>query len=338
MRSARIVDKESAYYHIVSRVVDRQMVFDENEKERFRKTMRAVAEFSGIRIMTYAAMTNHWHILTYVPEREEVSDGELVRRLSYIYRGEKVERIAGEIKVLRSVGNHVVADRLKQRYTYRMYDLGEFMKTLKQRVTMSYNRRHHRTGTLWEARFKSVLIEGSPSSLIKVASYIDLNPVRAGMVSDPKDYRFSGYGEAMGGSKQARAGLMSIMRDGIDHENWKAACARYRQLLYVRGEERGVRENGEPVKAGFSEAVVAAVVDVKGKLPLNERLRSRIRYFTDGAIIGSRIFVEDAFGRHRGQFSEKREEGARPMKGANWGDMFTARQLRVELFGMPVPV
>ena len=338
MRSARIVEEGAAYYHIVSRVVDRQMVFDDSEKERFRKLMRSVAEFSGIKVMTFVVMTNHWHILAYVPEREEVSDSEVGRRLAYLYDGKKVDSIAGKLAVLRKAGNHEAADRCKADYTYRMYDLGEFMKTLKQRVSMSYNKRHHRKGTLWEERFKSVLVEGKPGSLIKVASYIDLNPVRAGMVTDPKDFRFSGYGEAMGGSKEARAGLMGLMRDGIDQENWRAASARYRQLLYVRGEAQGVRENGQRVKQGFGEATVAAVVEVKGTLPLNELLRSRIRYFTDGAILGSRIFMEDAFGRHRMHFSEKREEGARPMKGAKWGDLFTARQLRVEIFGTPAPM
>ena len=61
MRTARIVEFGAAYYHIMSRVVDRRMVFDEGEKERFRKTMRAVAEFAGIRIMTYACLS---HTLT----------------------------------------------------------------------------------------------------------------------------------------------------------------------------------------------------------------------------------------------------------------------------------
>jgi hypothetical protein len=78
------------------------------------------------------------------------------------------------------------------------------MKTFKQRATQSYNTRHGRKGTLWEERFKSILIQGhSGNALATVAAYIDLNPVRARIVSDPKDYRFSGYGEAMAGSKKA---------------------------------------------------------------------------------------------------------------------------------------
>ena len=79
------------------------------------------------------------------------------------------------------------------------------------------------------------------------------------------------------------------------------------------------------------------MVALKGKLPLNEILRCRVRYFTDGAILGSREFVEDAFRRHRQHFSARREEGARSMKGGDWGDLFAARQLRVEVLGDPVP-
>ena len=337
MRTARIVEAGSAYYHIMSRVVDRRMVFDDGEKERFRKTLRAVSEFAGVRVMTWICMSNHWHVLMYLPEREKVSDSELVRRLSFLYDTTVVENVAAQLVSLRAGGHHEAAEARKREFTYRMYNLGEFVKTLKQRISFSYNRRHHRKGTLWEERFKSILVEGTPGTLTRMAAYIDLNAVRAGMVKDPRDYRFSGYGEAMGGSKAAREGLMAVVKEGTVEEDWASASARYRQLLYVSGEEQGVRENGQPVRKGFSAAVVDAVIEEKGKLPLNKILRSRIRYFTDGVIIGSRVFVEDAFGRHRGHFSAKREGGARLMKGGDWGDMFTARQLRVDVFGSPAP-
>ena len=82
------------------------------------------------------------------------------------------------------------------------------------------------------------------------------------------------------------------------------------------------------------EAVEQAVA-LKGKLPMNELLRCRVRYFTDGVIFGSRAFVEDAFRRHRQHFSAKREVGARTMTGGDWGDLFTARKLRVNVMGDP---
>ena len=111
--------------------------------------------------------------------------------------------------------------------------------SLLQRFTRWFNRTHNRTGTLWEERFKSVIVEGGTAART-MAAYIDLNPVRAGMVEDPADYRWSSYGEAVGGGprgngKKAREGLVrAITSDtdtGFDAGGWKVASKRYRRLL-----------------------------------------------------------------------------------------------------------
>jgi hypothetical protein len=81
------------------------------------------------------------------------------------------------------------------------------MKELKQRFTQWYNRRMGRKGTLWEEHFKRVLVEGDEKALMTVAAYIDLNPVRAGMVERVEDYRWFGYGSAVAGNRWAREGL-----------------------------------------------------------------------------------------------------------------------------------
>jgi putative transposase len=71
-------------------------------------------------------------------------------------------------------------------------DLGKFMKFIAQMYTQYINYFYGRTGTLWEGRFKS-----SPVSidnyLLACCRYIEMNPVRAGLVSAPKDYRWSSY-------------------------------------------------------------------------------------------------------------------------------------------------
>ena len=185
---------------------------------------------------------------------------------------------------------------------------------------------------MWEERYKSVLVEGECGALMAVAAYIDLNPVRAKLVKDPKDYRFSGYGEAVGGSKRARAGLGVVVSGGGD---WGAVSGAYRQVLYLKGEARGLTAEGEPVRPGFNDEQVGEVVAVKGKLTLGEVLRCRVRYFTDGLILGRKVYVDEVFLRHRGHFSAKREDGARAMKGAQWGDLFAARALRVDVMGAP---
>ena len=88
-----------------------------------------------------------------------------------------------------------------------MWDVSVFMKLLKQRFTQWFNQQWGRKGTLWEERFKSVLVEGAGEVLATMAAYIDLNPVRAGIVKDPADYRWCGYAEATAGSRRAQRGL-----------------------------------------------------------------------------------------------------------------------------------
>lgn len=114
-----------------------------------------------------------------------------------------------------------------------MGKLSQFMKLLKQRFSIWFNENHGRFGTLWAERFKSVLVEPKRGVLETIAAYIDLNCVRAGLVSDPKDYRFCGYAEAMGGSTKARAGLIAISAPA--QPSWREVQACYRQMLFGAG-------------------------------------------------------------------------------------------------------
>jgi putative transposase len=66
------------------------------------------------------------------------------------------------------------------------------MRRLGQHYVQYFNRRHGRTGTLWEGRFRSCLVEDERYLLI-CQRYIELNPVRAKMVVDPGQYSWSSY-------------------------------------------------------------------------------------------------------------------------------------------------
>jgi putative transposase len=94
----------------------------------------------------------------HIPERGEISDQELGRRMRYLYSQDKVDAFMGELETLRQVGQAETAERMKLPFILRMCNLAAFMKTLKQRVSISYNRRHGRVGTLWEERYKSLLL------------------------------------------------------------------------------------------------------------------------------------------------------------------------------------
>jgi putative transposase len=332
MRRPRIKAEGAGYYHCMSRVIERRYIFHPKEKERFRVLMRNLAGFSGLEILTYALLDNHFHILVRVPERRELSDEELVSRLRWLYAPEEVELIAGQLQDFRKRGQDQDAEALKARYTYRMYDISEFFKALKQQFSQNYNVRAGRSGPLWEQRFKSILVEGSEKALSTIAAYIDLNPVRAGIVTDPQDYRYSGYGEAMGGGKSAREGLRRLFEITGGHRvSWGRARAAYRQQLYVQGQQRGQNPQGQPIRPGFTPEQVKEVLAGGGRLPLRELLRCRVRYFSDGVALGTTAFVEDIFRRYRGHFGARRKCGARLMRYADWGELRTLRDLRREV-------
>jgi REP element-mobilizing transposase RayT len=160
-------------------------------------------------------MSNHFHILLEVPavpkgRGADWSDQRLLDHLSELYSKQQMGTLRWELGHYREQKNTAAAEAFRERYFRRMWDLSEFMKTLKQRFTRWFNRHHGRKGTLWEERFKSVLVEDGHAART-MAAYIDLNPVRAGMVEDPKDYRWCSYAEAVAGNKRSREGLQRVM-------------------------------------------------------------------------------------------------------------------------------
>jgi REP element-mobilizing transposase RayT len=344
-------------YHVLSRIVDRKFVIGEPEREHFRMLMRMYENFSGCQVLSYCIMSNHFHILLEVPPMAEggLTDAELLKRLSATGSEVFVAGIAKELaeareRIAQGLADEAHVQRIHERFTYRMHDLSEFMKVLLQRFTRWYNSKNDRTGTLWEERYKSVIVEDGIAAQT-MAAYIDLNPVRAGMVVDPADYRWSSYGEAMGGGargngKKARAGLVRALRAhkgyGADAKYWNLGVAKeYRMLLLVEGVEQlevvvsEAGEGGVKVKRkGMKREVAAAELEQleRGKnVTMGKMLRCRVRYFTDGAVIGSRGFVEEVFQKSRERFGPKRKDGARKWRGsgeAAAGVLWSVRDLR----------
>lgn len=330
MRTARWKAPAEAaygYYHCISRVVDRRLVFGELEKEMFGRLMRCQAAFSGIRILTYCLMGNHFHLLVEVPRRPEVLPGEeeLFRRLGHIQSKGTVTELR------RRLGELPEAERSAMLVPYwrRMWDLSSFMKELKQRFTQWHNKRQGRVGTLWEERFKSVLVGGDGHALATMAAYIDLNPVRAGLASDPKDYRWSGYAEAVAGRKEAREAYRTVlgMAEGQERADYFEA---YRVWLYASGAPKGVNTPGEApaVRRSVPPERVKEVLENRGRLGREEYLMCRMRHFTDGAVLGSREFVEGMFGKWRERFGTKRRDGARELRHIDGEPLFAIRDLR----------
>jgi hypothetical protein len=105
-----------------------------------------------------------------------------LKRLSTLYSEAFVATVARELGEARAEENGAHVAEIYARFTYRMHNLSEYMKTLLQRFTCWFNRTHQRTGTLWEQRYKSVIIQSGDAART-MAAYIDLDclPIRVNL-------------------------------------------------------------------------------------------------------------------------------------------------------------
>jgi putative transposase len=147
--------------------------------------------------------------------------------------------------------------------------LPQWMQAVGRRYVRYFNDRHGRSGTLWEGRYRSTLIQTDRYFLACMA-YIDLNPVRAGMVADARDYPWSSHGHyaglrgdrlitphplywALGNTPFAReAAYAELVRAGIAQADvallteatlrgWAAGDARFVELLQKNTDRRVVK-------------------------------------------------------------------------------------------------
>jgi len=319
-----------AVYHAMSRVVGGQLLLGDREKEVLRKMLWQVADFSGVEILTYCIMSNHFHVLIRVPEKTRLSDAELLRRFRVLYPKPTKYQTAEFARLEHSLlTGDADAEAIRDKLLARMSDLSEFMKTLKQRFSVWYNRNHNRYGTLWMDRFKSVLVEGEGNPLQTMAAYIDLNSVRAGLVEDPKDYRFCGYAEAVAGVALARNGLLAVWVDRVGSRSRQAALEAHRMLIFGKGSSPWTHKG----KLIDEKKALKVLNGEQGQLPKSVVLRCRVRYFSDGAILGSAEFVRgftDSWQTGRGRKYPPKEQ---PLRGADWGDLQVIQGLRKKVFG-----
>lgn len=353
------------FVHCITRVVDKSFVLQRVERDKMIEILRKYEAFCGVKILSHCCMTNHLHVLLEVPPKKkgapiDISDEDFLQKLKALYSPEAYRDCELMLRGFRegSTQSDIAAEEFKARFTRRMHDLSEFMKGVKQSFSRWFNRTHNRVGTLWESRFKSIIVEDG-YALRMMAAYIDLNPVRAGMVKRPEDYRWSSYGEAMKpkadqSRELARAGICRVlgkhreMGELVTKENammdWEnGAAERYRMMLFSDGEEvfaenPEVGEAGEPrkrVRKGFERKEVAKVLARGGKLSFGEMLRCRVRYLSDGLAVGSQEFVDELFEESRELFGARRKSGARVMREVKWKEketrLYTLRQLKKDV-------
>ena len=321
----------SSFYHVISRVVDRRFVLGEGEREFFRKLLFKQAAFAGVEVVAWCFMSNHFHLLIEVPNKEVAltgwSDEDYFTRLEMLNSEIYTRQVLGQVRMWQGNGNAKAVHEAAMAVKERLFDLSAFVKELKFKFSVWFNKQNGRKGTLWEERFKSVLLEDGEAVRF-CAAYIDLNPVRAGLCENPEDYRWCSYGAAMGGDVVSRRGLARAW----GRQKWTSAVAReHRMLLFGRGEEVPGGETAwggvAKAKGGFSRERIEEELKNGGSMPVWQVLRCRVRYFSDGAVLGSKGFIDAFFERERSRFGPNRESGARKIRGDALGSVMSLRKL-----------
>ena len=181
-RESQVDLSVTPYYHCISRCVRRAFLCGaddytgknyDHRKAWFIERLKVLAEVFAIDVCAYAVMSNHFHsVLRVALERAmKLSDEAVLRRYGRIFPG-----VAAAVRNLEGKAQKKQVEVLRDRLT----DISWFMRCLNEHVARRANKEDKCTGRFWEGRFKSqaLLDEGA---VLTCMSYVDLNPVRAGM-------------------------------------------------------------------------------------------------------------------------------------------------------------
>ena len=326
MRVPRSVlfSNDEMHLHLINHSCDASVFFSSHDKSVFQRLMQRMALSFGIDILAHCVMSNHFHILVRVPERHQlVDDHTLLQHLKHYYSEEKLAELQHKWNCWNKNGlaEHTQADilRLKQ----RLFDPSIFMQQLQFQFTRYYNRTHQREGNLWRTRYRSVLLEGQHKTLSKVAAYIDLNPVRAKITDDPKDYLWCSYAAALGNDPIAKAGLAYLVHNSLREEDRSKPlpaqdiASIYRTWLF-----------GKKAQKKIKPELIRQALQNNGKLGLEQLLRCRARYMNAGLVLGSKDFIDTFLEEKRGWFGNKRKIAGHKLKGGDWEELHSFRNLQ----------
>ncbi len=283
-RIARMVVKgEPAVYHVISRTALDGFVLGDVEKDFLLKLIKGLSSAFFSEVLGFCIMGSHFHLLVRMHPGGKYSDAVIKKRFS-LYYGEARAKMLKEEQV----------PFLREKWS----SLSEYMREIKQGFSRFYNRLHKRKGFFWSERFKSVIVDNG-DALINCLAYIDLNPIRAGLVKKPEEYPWNSLGYHV--QQKNKDGFLSLdfglKKPGL--RNKKDRLKYYRDFVYKKYSTDNKAKKGK--KEGVSEET--------------DRFRNRTRYFSDSGVIGNKEFVSEMYEQFKGNFTSKHEKRPKAVKG-----------------------
>jgi putative transposase len=276
-RIARLkVRGEPAVYHVISRTTLEGFVLGDVEKEHLLGVIKRLSGFYFAEVLGFCLMGNHFHLVVRMYPDSNYSEEEVRERYDRRYGEEKAAALGD--RQMRDLGK-------------KMADLSEYIKEVKQDFSRYYNKVHRKKGYFWSERFKSVIVENG-ETLVNCLAYIDLNPVRAGLVKRPEDYRWCSLGYHVQTRNKGRFLSLDFGLWEFGIKSAKERLRNFRRFVYEKGELEGIEKER---RRGFEV----------GKA---DRFLLRTRYFTDSGIIGSKGYVSSLYLAFKDHYAAKRDK------------------------------
>ncbi len=289
-----IINDETAVYHVMSRTALDGFPWGDIEKDFMLDLIRRYATLYFVEILGFCLMGNHFHILVRMFPEYKFTDDDIKKRYVEFYGDERV-----------------FADGMIPSLRVKLSSLSEFMREIKVGFARFYNRQNNRRGYFWGDRFKSVIVENG-ETLINCLAYIDLNPLRAGLVQHPEQYRWNSLGYHIQTGNKDKFLSLDFGLEEFGVLDAKERQRGYRRYVYETG---AVDRSEKRVTGVIDNSVLDKERNNDFKLKRVRRFRYRTRYFTDSGIIGTKEFVSLNYRRFKDIFMSKREKIPRAVAG-----------------------
>jgi REP-associated tyrosine transposase len=270
-RLARVkINDQNAYYHVGAKTAGLKGDYPLLKPECCEKMISLLVFYTRAyfcNLASFCIMGNHYHALIEMLAFRRLSRHQLEQRAARIYP--KWKKVTAHWN-----------DQDWQRFNRRLFDISELMRNIQQGFASWYNKLHNRSGTFWGNRYRSTVFEKF-NSVLDCALYIELNPVRAGLVNRPEAWRGSSIFFREAGLDR---NLLSL-KDFLGMRTEKAAIKEFRSRLYYRGTK--------PTSAKHAK--------ISNKILRQEEARGfrvrgaylkKISYFSSAGALGSKIFVQ----------------------------------------------
>lgn len=217
-----LLSDQDTWYHVTSRVAGALDWYPLQEPEVAEAFLRILFHYLSVyfcEMANYVVLGTHFHLILLFRVFRKLSQRELERRAAKLH-SKKADRPKTK--------------RQWRRLNERLFSLSDLMADVKREMARWFNKRYGRRGPLFAERFSSTVL-GDLQAVLDCMLYVDLNPLRAGLVERPEEWKWGALSQRVEGKQKGLISLSKIMLGGGD------LCNEYWTRLYWRG---GIDEKG----------------------------------------------------------------------------------------------